>query len=257
MQSSRSKLTTCPRKGPLLSFQRNSTATSFCGTQKLGNNLWYDPESIATKVCSQNSSKWKAKSQSHLETCIDWTIATKVCRQNSSKWKAMSPSHVETCIDWTIFNFLFQDFLSKLLLKIVIFYVTYQTSIPWSWRSVQVSGAQFSLFWGQWPAQWAWCKKCAKRKYFAVYPSRVEDDCGLCVEWFNWVLKICPKFQVLVFSHFWSWLSAWYKKCAKKKYFNSKKSPIYVKCDKRFAIKNSGVLVWPWYLTWTIWEWNC
>ena len=99
--------------------------------------------------------------------------------------------------------------------------------------------------------------KCAKRKYFAVYPSRVEDDCGLCVEWFNWVLKICPKFQVLVFSHFWSWLSAWYKKCAKKKYFNSKKSPIYVKCDKRFAIKNSGVLVWPWYLTWTIWEWNC
>ena len=86
--------------------------------------------------------------------------------------------------------------------------------------------------------------------YQRLFPS-------FCVEWFNWVLKICPKFQVLVFSHFWSWLSAWYKKCAKKKYFNSKKSPIYVKCDKRFAIKNSGVLVWPWYLTWTIWEWNC
>ena len=56
--SSRSKWTTSPRKGRLLRFEQNSTATSDAGAQKLGNNVWYDSESISTKVCSQIGRKW-------------------------------------------------------------------------------------------------------------------------------------------------------------------------------------------------------
>ena len=57
-------------------------ATSDGYVQKLGNDLWLDPELMATKVCSQIS----------------------------SKWKTVFESHIETCIAWTIFNFLFKDF---------------------------------------------------------------------------------------------------------------------------------------------------
>ena len=37
---------------------------------KLGNNLWHELQLITTKNCSQNLFKWKAKSVSHVETCI-------------------------------------------------------------------------------------------------------------------------------------------------------------------------------------------
>ena len=60
VQSSRSKSTTCPRKGYLLRFESNSTATSDRGAQKLGNDVRRDSESIATKVCIQISRKWNA-----------------------------------------------------------------------------------------------------------------------------------------------------------------------------------------------------
>ena len=55
-QSSRSKSTTCPKKGRLLRFELNST-TLDGGAQKLENDVWHDSESIATKVCSQVSVK--------------------------------------------------------------------------------------------------------------------------------------------------------------------------------------------------------
>ena len=42
VQSSRSKSTTCPRKGRLLRFESNSTATSDGGAQQLGNDVWHD-----------------------------------------------------------------------------------------------------------------------------------------------------------------------------------------------------------------------
>ena len=48
---------TCLRKGRLLRFYLNSTATSDGGAQKLWNNVWRDSESIATKVCSKIGSK--------------------------------------------------------------------------------------------------------------------------------------------------------------------------------------------------------
>ena len=41
------------KKGDLLRFQWNCTATSDGNAQKLVNDLWHDSESIATKVCSQ------------------------------------------------------------------------------------------------------------------------------------------------------------------------------------------------------------
>ena len=47
------KNATCPRKGRLLRFESTSTATSDGGAQKLGNDVWHDSESIATKLCSQ------------------------------------------------------------------------------------------------------------------------------------------------------------------------------------------------------------
>ena len=54
VQSSRSKWTTCLRKGRLLQFQSNSISISNCSVQKLGNYFWHDSES-KIKVCSQNS----------------------------------------------------------------------------------------------------------------------------------------------------------------------------------------------------------
>ena len=65
VQSSRSKLTTCPRKGRMLRFELDSTATSDGGAQKLRNDVSYDPESIATKNCSQIGRKWNAMSERH------------------------------------------------------------------------------------------------------------------------------------------------------------------------------------------------
>ena len=58
VQSSRSKSTTCPRKGRMLKFESNSTATLDGSAQKLGNDVRRDSESIATKVCSQIGRKW-------------------------------------------------------------------------------------------------------------------------------------------------------------------------------------------------------
>ena len=51
VQSSRSKSNTCPRKGRLLRFQPNSTATSDDGTHKLGNYLRHDSVLIAATLC--------------------------------------------------------------------------------------------------------------------------------------------------------------------------------------------------------------
>ena len=50
VQSSRFKSTTCPRKGRVLRFELNSSATSDGDAQKLGNYVRRDSESIATKV---------------------------------------------------------------------------------------------------------------------------------------------------------------------------------------------------------------
>ena len=65
----------------------NSTATSNCGPQKLGNNVWHDSESIATNYCSQICRKWNTMFESHVET-------------------------TQTSIDRTSINFLFGDFLA-------------------------------------------------------------------------------------------------------------------------------------------------
>ena len=73
VQSSRSKLTTCPRKGLLLRFKLNSAATSDGGAQKLGIDVWRDSESIATKVCSRIGRKLNAMFESHVVTSVDRT----------------------------------------------------------------------------------------------------------------------------------------------------------------------------------------
>ena len=102
------KSTTCRRKGRLLRFQSITSSTSDGYAQRLGNDLWNDSESIATKVCSQIGRK---------------------CRK-------MFESQVEVCIDLTSFNFQFKDegvFMSNLL---IIYYVTEQQSISQSRRSV-------------------------------------------------------------------------------------------------------------------------
>ena len=104
VQSSRSKLTTCPRKGRLLRFLSNSTATSDGRVQKLGNDVWHDAVSTATKVCSQI-----------------------FC-----KWNAMFESHVVTSVERTSFDFWVEEFFSNLPL----YCVTDRPSITWSWRSV-------------------------------------------------------------------------------------------------------------------------
>ena len=67
-QSSRSKLTTCPRKEILLRFESNSAAISDGGAQKLGNNVRRDSDSelIATKFCSQSGRKWNVMLKANL-----------------------------------------------------------------------------------------------------------------------------------------------------------------------------------------------
>ena len=92
-QSSRPKSTTYSRQGRAHRFQPNSAATPDIGAQKLRNDVWHDYDSITTKLCIQ----------------IDFN------------GNAMFERNVETCIDWTSFDFRFEDFLSNLLLKIIVY----------------------------------------------------------------------------------------------------------------------------------------
>ena len=140
VQSSRSKSTTCLRKGRLLRFESNNTATSDGGAQKLGNDVWHDSGSMATKVCSKIGRKWNATClrkgrlfRFELNTMNStatsdggaqklgndvWrdseSITTKVCRQTGRKWNEMFESHVVTSVDRTSSDFRFEDFLSYL-----------------------------------------------------------------------------------------------------------------------------------------------
>ena len=57
----------CLRKGRLLRFEQK---TSDGCAQKLGNDVWYDSESISTKVCSQIGSKRNAMFESHVVSSV-------------------------------------------------------------------------------------------------------------------------------------------------------------------------------------------
>ena len=93
VQSSRSDLTTCPRKGSLLRFQLKSTATPdeasmlphhHEGALKLRNYFWQEFELIATKVLKfQELLQMKSNNRKRCGVC----------------------QSVETCVDWTSFNF--------------------------------------------------------------------------------------------------------------------------------------------------------
>ena len=73
VQSSSSQSTTCPRKGRLLRYESNSTATSDGGAQKLGKDVRRDSESIDTKICSQIGRKKHAMFESHVVTSVHRT----------------------------------------------------------------------------------------------------------------------------------------------------------------------------------------
>ena len=130
VQSSRSKSTSCPRKGRLLRFESNSTATSDGGAQKIGNDVWHDSESIKNKFCSKIGCKWNvtcprkglllrfqsnSTATSHGNTQKLWndvrrdseSIATKVYSQIGRKCNAMFESHIVTSVDRTSFDFHF------------------------------------------------------------------------------------------------------------------------------------------------------
>ena len=110
VQYSRYKSTTCLRKERLLRFELNSTATSElnstatsdCGAKKLGNDVWHDSESIATKICSQISRKRKAMFESHSMTTVTRDVVqppvfvTPALRENRKKlaltWSRVCPS---------------------------------------------------------------------------------------------------------------------------------------------------------------------
>ena len=135
VQSSRSVSTTCPRKGRLLRFESNSAATSERGAQKPGNDVRHNSESITTKICSQIS----------------------------RKCNAMFESHLVTSVDRTSFDFLFEDFFEQssfVNIHLLCYWPTIHNSIS------KICPCQFSLFRGQWAAQWALSKNCAKWKYF-------------------------------------------------------------------------------------------
>ena len=156
MQSSRSKLTTCPRDWHLLRFKLSSTATSDGCAQKLENNVWHDSESITTKVCSKVGRKWNAtclrkrrllrfesNSTATSDCCLQkllneaWRdsalITTKVCSQISRKWNAMfecSDQRWKDELQFLIWRFFeLSDLVNNDLL-------CYQPSITQSRRSV-------------------------------------------------------------------------------------------------------------------------
>ena len=67
-------MTNCGRKWCLLRFQLNTGSAALDSyTQKLGNNVWRDSKSIATKVCSQISRKSIAMFERHVVTSVDKT----------------------------------------------------------------------------------------------------------------------------------------------------------------------------------------
>ena len=108
VQSSRSKLTMCQRKGLLLRFQStwNSTNTSDGGEQKLGKYLWQ----WLARFWIDCNQKFAAK-----------TVANEIqCLQ----------AIVETCIDWTGFDFFIHQV--KMRISYWIFY--------WIMRSRNLSG---------------------------------------------------------------------------------------------------------------------
>ena len=141
MQSSRSKLMACLRKGRLLSllrFHSNSTTTSDGGVQK---------------GCKQ---------------CLAWLLIhnqnlqpTKICSQIRSKW------NTDACIDIMSFYFQFEEFLSNLTF---IYCISDLQSIAWSWRSALNFKfwvlAFLMLISCSLCAQWALIKNCAQWKYF-------------------------------------------------------------------------------------------
>ena len=62
---------TCLRKGCMLKFKSNSTATPDGSTQQLESDVWYDSELIATKVCSLIGCKWNAMFENHVVASVD------------------------------------------------------------------------------------------------------------------------------------------------------------------------------------------
>ena len=139
VQSSRSKSRTWPRKGRR--FGLNSTATSDGEAQKLGNDVRRDSESIATKVCSQIS----------------------------SKWNAMFQNHAVTSVDRTSFDFRFEFFLQSAFVNIhlLCYWPTIFNLISKICPNFQAINSDFfevnELLVSAW---WALSKNCAKWKYF-------------------------------------------------------------------------------------------
>ena len=104
----------CLKKGSLLWFQQNSTATS--------------------NGCMQKAWKW---SLVWFWIYCNQSFAAKTVANEKQCLQTM----YKTSVDWTSFNFPFQDFLGILLfllLKIIawVYCISEQPSIPWSWRSV-------------------------------------------------------------------------------------------------------------------------
>ena len=124
MLSSRSKSTTCQRKGCLLRFKLNSIATSHGSAQKLGNDVGRDSESIATKVCSQICSK-NERTIKKLKNCM----ATRRLPTSATTSPTMFASHAVTSLDRKCFYFQFDGFFSNLPWKTIIYCVTDQPSI--------------------------------------------------------------------------------------------------------------------------------
>ena len=90
-------------------------------------------------------------------------ISIDFARQNGSKWRALSESHIETTLTGQALV-LIKDFESKLLLEIFINCIT--DDQPYKFLILKVFLMLVTCFWCWWPAQWALSKNCAKRKYF-------------------------------------------------------------------------------------------
>ena len=141
VQSSRSKSTTCPRKGSLLRFESNSTATSDGGAQKLRTDVGRDSKSIATKVSNPIGRKWNAMFESH---------------KNDQRWQDE--------LRISIWRFFEQSaFVNN---HLMCYWPTIHT-----WSRISVWNFKFSLLtfsrsmtW--WAVRWSMSKNCAKWKYF-------------------------------------------------------------------------------------------
>ena len=160
----------------------------FCAKQQIKiDNLDEKRATAHISIKQYSYFRWWCKKAWKLCLSWFWINSNKSLQPISCKWNAMFESHLDTCIDWTSFYFPFEDFLSNLLLKMIVL-LGHNTGQPSITSALHF---QFSFFWGHWAAQWELSKKrCNEEKFQPTVPIYVQCN---KMYWWKDYLKIANK----------------------------------------------------------------